>query len=129
MTRLKGVGVVGLEHVNLLIPEGQEDRARAFYSDLVGLPETPKPEGLLSTGGCWFGLGAQTLHLGTSAAFVPADKAHIAFTVEDLAAAQAHFEEAGVEVRPDTRVPHLRRFYVSDPFGNRLEFIQAGDRF
>lgn len=128
-THLAGVGVLGLEHVNLLIPEGREAEGRAFYGDLVGLPEIPKPEGLLSTGGCWFGLGAQALHLGTVTPFLAADKAHIAFSVEDLAAAQAHFEAAGVEIRPDSRVPHVRRFYVSDPFGNRLEFIQDGDRF
>lgn len=129
MTQLKGVGVVGLEHVNLLIPEGREDEGRAFYGDLVGLPEMSKPEGLLSTGGCWFGLGHQMLHLGTTDPFVAADKAHIAFLVADLNEAARGFGKAGVEVRPDTRVPHVRRFYVSDPFGNRLEFIQAGDAF
>lgn len=129
MARLKGVGVLGLEHVNLLIPEGCEDEGRSFYGELLGLPEIAKPEGLLSTGGCWFALGIQALHLGTVTPFVPADKAHVALLVADLGEARTQFEAAGVEVRPDVRVPHVRRFYVSDPFGNRLEFIQHGDRF
>ncbi len=129
MAHVAGVGVVSLEHVNLLIPEGREDEGRAFYGGVVGLPEIAKPEGLRSTGGCWFGLGTQALHLGTIHPFVPADKAHIALVVEDLPTARARFEAAGVAVRPDTRVPHVRRFYVSDPFGNRLEFIQYGDTF
>lgn len=125
----KGVGVLGLEHVNLLIPEGCEDEGRSFYGELLGLPEIAKPDGLLSTGGCWFSLGSQALHLGTVSPFVPADKAHVAFSVADLESARSRFRAAGVEVRPDARVAHVRRFYVSDPFGNRLEFIQDGDRF
>jgi catechol 2,3-dioxygenase-like lactoylglutathione lyase family enzyme len=60
---------------------------------------------------------------------VPAKKSHPAFLVTDLSASRAALEAAGVSVSPDTRVPHVRRFYVSDPFGNRLEFIQAGDCF
>ncbi len=124
-----GIGIMGLEHVNLLIPEGREAEGRSFYGELLGLPEISKPDGLLSTGGCWFALGAQALHLGTVSPFVPADKAHVAFSVADLEAAKSRFEAAGIEVRPDARVPHVRRFYVSDPFGNRLEFIQNGDQF
>lgn len=123
------IEVVGLEHINLLMPEGREADARAFYGVLLGLPEIPKPEGLRVKHGCWFALGEQALHLGAVADFVPASKAHPAFLVRDLAVARQQFEAAGVEVRPDTQVPHVRRFYVSDPFGNRLEFIQAGDRF
>jgi catechol 2,3-dioxygenase-like lactoylglutathione lyase family enzyme len=61
--------------------------------------------------------------------FVPADRAHPAFLAADLGAARRQFEAAGVTVRADTQVAHVRRFYVSDPFGNRLEFIQQGDRF
>jgi catechol 2,3-dioxygenase-like lactoylglutathione lyase family enzyme len=129
MTRLTGVGVVGLEHVNILIPAGREAEGRAFYGDLVGLPEIPQPEALVALGGCWFSLGSQALHLGAADPFVPAIKAHIALLVEDLDEAVRRFSAAGVVVRPDSRVPHVRRFYVSDPFGNRLEFIQHGDRF
>lgn len=123
------IEVVGLEHINLLMPEGREAEARAFYSALLGLAEVPKAKGLEGYGGLWFRLGDLTLHLGTDENFVPAKKAHPAFLVTDLLASRAALERAGVSVLPDARVPHVRRFYVSDPFGNRLEFIQAGDRF
>lgn len=125
----ESIDVLGLEHVNLLMPEGREAEARAFYGELLGLPEIPKPEGLRVGHGCWFSLGAQALHLGAVTEFIPADRAHPALVVADLGAARRRFEAAGVEVRPDTQVAHVRRFYVSDPFGNRLEFIQQGDRF
>jgi len=124
-----GVEIMGLEHLNLSMPKGAEGEARAFYGELLGLAEVPKAEGLERYGGCWFRLGDLTLHLGTDENFVPAKKAHPAFLVSDLSASRAALERAGVSVSPDARVPHVRRFYVSDPFGNRLEFIQAGDRF
>lgn len=118
-----------LDHLNLVIPEGGEKQARAFYGELLGLEELARPESLRATSGCWFKLGAVALHLGADKAFVAAKKAHPAFLLSDLDAARAELEAAGFPVTPDTRVPHVRRFYVADPFGNRLEFIQAGDAF
>ncbi len=129
MTSRVRIGVVGLEHLNLSMPKGAEAEARAFYGGLLGLEEVAKPQALMIYGGCWFKLGDLTLHLGTDENFVPAKKAHPAFLVSDLEAARARFAAFGVEVRYDTRVAHVHRFYADDPFGNRLEFIQAGDRF
>lgn len=125
----KTVQVVGLEHLNLSMPQGAESEARAFYGELLGLEEVAKAQALMIHGGCWFKLGDLTLHLGTDENFVPAKKAHPAFLVHDLEAARERFTASGIAVKPDTRVPHVRRFYIDDPFGNRLEFIQAGDRF
>ena len=123
------VEIVGLEHINLSMPVGAEVEARAFYGELLRLTEVAKARGLERYGGLWFKLGDLTLHLGTDESFVPAKKAHPAFLVADLAASRTALEAAGVNVSPDARVPHVRRFYAVDPFGNRLEFIQAGDRF
>lgn len=33
-------------------------------------------------------------------------------------------EVAGVTIVPDNTLPHIRRFYTHDPFGNRLEFME-----
>lgn len=63
------------------------------------------------------------------APFAPARKAHPAFLVRDLAALEARLAQAGVAITPDQRVPGVRRCYASDPFGNRLEFIQDGAGF
>jgi catechol 2,3-dioxygenase-like lactoylglutathione lyase family enzyme len=119
--------LVGLDHVQIAIPPGGEVRAREFYGNLLELREVEKPEPLAIRGGCWFeGPGIQ-LHLGVQKAFVPALKAHPAFLVADLEGFRRKLEGAGIPTVPDATLPDVRRLYVADPFGNRLEFIQDGD--
>jgi catechol 2,3-dioxygenase-like lactoylglutathione lyase family enzyme len=118
--------LVALDHVQLAMPTGQEDQAEVFYSGLLGLDRRPKPEPMASRGGCWFSNGSVVLHLGVEEGFRPARKAHPALVVEDLDALVERLAAAGLEVRPDTDLPGVRRCYVDDPFGNRIELIDAG---
>ena len=117
------------DHLQLAIPAGGEDRARRFWGDLMGFVEEPKPGPLVARGGCWFRKGDFRLHLGVDAPFQPQRKAHPAFVVADLDDLAARLEAAGHPVKWDHALPDRRRFYASDPFGNRLEFIHAGDGF
>jgi catechol 2,3-dioxygenase-like lactoylglutathione lyase family enzyme len=121
--------IIGLDHVQLAMPAGAEAEARAFYAGLLHLREIPKPEQLAARGGCWFTAPGFQLHLGVEQPFSPARKAHPALLVSDLEALKEHLSQAGVEVTPDTTVPGVRRCYIADPFGNRIELIQAGDGF
>ena len=118
--------IVGYDHVQVAIPAGSEDVARAYYGDLLGLAELPKPPALAARGGCWFSSRGATLHLGVETPFHPARKAHPAFLVDDLDGLATELMAAGHAcVRSDGEVPGVRRFHTSDPFGNRLEFQQA----
>ena len=121
--------IVGLDHVQLAMPPGGEAEARHFYGEVLGLAEVEKPAPLAAKGGCWFAGPGTAVHLGVQADFVPARKAHPAFRVADLEACHRALEAAGVTATGDSSVPGVRRLHVFDPFGNRLEFIQAGDRF
>lgn len=112
----------GLDHVQLACPAGGEDDARAFYGGLLGLREIEKPEPLRARGGVWFECGAQQLHLGVEGDFRPARKAHPALRVDTVAELQSLAERLG-EVRWDDDLPGFQRFYVDDPFGNRLEVL------
>jgi catechol 2,3-dioxygenase-like lactoylglutathione lyase family enzyme len=114
-----------LDHVQIAAPPGCEAEARRFYGGLLGLPEVPKPEPMRVTGGVWFALGAQGLHIGIEADFVPARKAHPAIRVapEALDALAAGLADAGETVSWDERLPGMRRFYTEDPWGNRLELL------
>ena len=35
--------ITSIDHVQLAMPSGEEDSARAFYVGVLGLPEIPKP--------------------------------------------------------------------------------------
>lgn len=100
------------------MPAGAEDQARAFYTGLFGLVEVAKPAALAGRGGVWFTGGGVNLHLGVEDPFRPAQKAHPALIVDDLEAAQAVLQ--GGEI---SALPGLRRFFVADPFGNRIEVL------
>ena len=73
-----------IDHVQLAMPPGGEELATWFYEDVLGVPRVPKPPHLAVRGGCWFERGALRIHLGVQDDFVPATKAHPAFTVVDL---------------------------------------------
>ena len=69
----------------------------------------------------WFAVGEHQLHVGIEAPFAPARKAHPALAVPragDLSALAAKLEAAGRAVTWDGP-----RFYVEDPFGNRIEVL------
>ena len=117
--------VTGIEHVQLAMPAGEEAAARAFYSGLLGLPERAKPAELAQRGGCWFEGPGVKVHLGVEADFRAAKKAHPALLVDDLAAMIANLTAAGVAVAEDEPADGRARCFVSDPFGNRIELMEA----
>jgi hypothetical protein len=43
-----------IHHVQRACPAESEDGLRAFYVDVLGLQEKPKPTTLAARGGCWF---------------------------------------------------------------------------
>ncbi len=117
---MKDFNVTRLDHVQLAMPAGGEDAARAFYAGKLGLCEIDKPAALAGRGGCWFSGGGVNLHLGVEEPFRPAQKAHPALVVDDLDAAQVAL--SGGEI---SELPGVRRFFVADPFGNRIEIMQT----
>ena len=111
-------------HVQIAIPVGGEDEARAFYEGLLGLVEVAKPPELAKRGGCWFELPEGTcgqLHMGADPDFRPAKKGHVAFAVSDVSELAGRARSRGCEVVSDT-ADGTERVYIYDPFGNRLEF-------
>lgn len=117
-------GVIGIDHVQLAMPAGGEERARGFYAGVLGLREVPKPADLAARGGCWFTGGGAHLHLGVEDDFGPARKAHPALLVDDLEAFVARLAEAGVAFTPGRPLDGYSRGDVADPFGNRIELMQ-----
>jgi len=115
-----------IHHVQVAIPPGRDEAARKFYVGVLGMEEIPKPPSLAARGGLWCRLQGAELHLGVEAEFRPARKAHPAFSVDGLDALRERLRAHGVPVLVDELVPGRQRFYCQDPFGNRLEFVEAG---
>ncbi len=115
--------VTGLDHVQVAIPEGGEEAARAFYGGLLGLSEVVKPAALAGRGGCWFSGPGVSIHLGVERPFTAAAKAHVALVSADLDAARSELQAAGVPIVDDGLDAGFRRFYAQDPFGNRIELV------
>ncbi len=117
--------IAGIDHVQVAIPPGADEQARAFYGGVLGLAEIPKPAPLNASGGLWFQTGTSQLHIGGQVNFVPAKKAHPAFLIEDFGDYCAMLRERHVEVREEPQVYGRRRAGIEDPFGNRIELIEA----
>ena len=113
-----------LDHVQLAMPPGGEDRAREFYQGVLGIPEVPKPADMARRGGCWFERGELKVHLGVEQEFRPARKAHPAFIVSDLLALVTQLRSAGSPLTEDRSLAEYYRFFVDDPFGNRIELME-----
>ena len=113
----------GIDHVQLAAPPGCEADARRFFGELLGLEEVEKPEALRARGGVWFRVGAQELHVGVEPEFAPALKAHPAFVVSGYDELVHRLRAAGAPVTDDASIPGVRRSYVQDPWGNRIELV------
>jgi len=109
-----------LDHVLVAIPEQKTDEARAFYSQVLGLTEIP---GNHPAGAIWFEIADIQLHLREEAGGNWSLR-HPAFEVADLEEAKQQLLAQGVEISYSSVIEGRDRFFIRDPFGNRMEFIQ-----
>ena len=117
-----GARWVAIDHVQLAIPVGGEDEARRFFVGALGFEEIDKPPSMAARGGAWFGAGDVQVHVGVEEPFAPARKAHPALAVVDLAGL---VEEAGLDATWNREIAGVVRCHVDDPFGNRIELVDA----
>ncbi|MED1201991.1 VOC family protein [Heyndrickxia acidicola] len=114
----------GIDHIQVAGPKGCEEEAKRFYSGILGLKELPKPENLRARGGCWFQCGDQEIHVGIEEEFSPAKKAHPGLLVHNLLSLKQTLEEHHIPIKEEPPIQGRIRIHVSDPFGNRLEFLE-----
>lgn len=117
--------ILSIDHVQLAMPAGEEEKARSFFINLLGFTEIPKLPELAKRGGAWFRSGNVQLHIGVEKDFHPARKAHPAFIVDDLEVIMTKTQQAGYEW--DESQPPLdgyKRAHIYDPFGNRIELME-----
>lgn len=118
--------IQGIHHIQITIPKGAEAEAKAFYCDFLGLMEIEKPDSLKGRGGFWLQIGPQQVHVGSEDGIDrQATKAHIAYAVQGVWGWQAKIAAYGLKVADSIPIPGYNRFEFRDPFGNRVEFIEA----
>jgi catechol 2,3-dioxygenase-like lactoylglutathione lyase family enzyme len=118
--------VTRIDHVEIAMPDGGEESARAFYVGVLGFTEQPKPPALAGRGGAWFASGSVFVHLGVDRDFHPASKAHPAFRCADYASLIVRLRTRGIPIFQDGNVTSGERHcYVTDPFGNRIELVDG----
>lgn len=116
--------ITGIHHVQITIPPGAEEEARAFYCGVLGLGEIEKPASLAGRGGFWLAVGERSVHVGVEEGIDRAlSKAHVAYEVSDLGAFRRRLAAAGAKVIDGIPIPGHERIETRDPFGNRVELI------
>ncbi|MEI2664099.1 VOC family protein [Rossellomorea sp. LJF3] len=118
--------ILGLHHVQITIPKGSEKEGKDFYCGLLGLPEIEKPDSLKGRGGFWLKVGDRDVHVGTEDGVDRSKtKAHLAYQVDDISTWRNALEKNNIQILEGIPIPGFDRFEFRDPFGNRVEMIQA----
>lgn len=115
------MAIHSINHVQLAFPAGSEEPIRNFYSSLLGLREVR----LAAGNALHFAAGTQRIDL------VPTDHwqgapsvSHLALEVQDLSALRGRLLQAQLPLVENRALPGYLRFYVKDPAGNQLEFLE-----
>jgi catechol 2,3-dioxygenase-like lactoylglutathione lyase family enzyme len=116
------MAIIGMNHFTVLTDDLA--RTRAFYVDMLGLGEGPRPP--LGFPGAWFYAGGWPILHVIAGRPLPSERRgvldHMAFSASDLAGITARLDAAGVaydvHVQPDTNV---RQLFLVDPNGARVE--------
>jgi catechol 2,3-dioxygenase-like lactoylglutathione lyase family enzyme len=124
------VRVRQIDHVTLVVRD--LDASRRFYVDRLGMTEVPRPA--FDFAGLWFRAGETLVHLilesdrsgpaGVNAGQTKTTRCHhLAFAVDDAAAAAAELEAAGATfvAKPKRRPDGAVQTFVLDPDGHIIE--------
>lgn len=119
--------VVRLQHASVPMPPGGNDRAREFYGMTLGLQEKVVPDALDPAKIIWFRLGddGDELHVFTEDEGKRSPGQHICIQVDDAGAWREHLTSKGIEIEETEHIVNRPRFFIRDPFGNRLEITQV----
>lgn len=118
---------IGFNHYNLRAPRELMDELKAFYCDIVGLHQGPRPD--LGAFGYWLYAGDQCiLHLSQTRpdesrlTHVAATFDHAAFTCTDRPGMEARLKQHGIKFeRGQVPAMGIIQLFIKDPAGNGVE--------
>ncbi len=112
-----------LNHIQICIPKGEEEKGRKFYCGILGLNEIEKPENLKRNGGFWLKMANIQLHIGTEI-IEGKSKRHPAFEIDNLIEVKKYLTDNGVVIKEDDKIPGINRFSFFDYWDNRIELME-----
>ncbi len=119
------VTITGVHHI--MISVGDIEKAKQFYSSILGFEEMVIPEGITGPR-AWYKLGSTELHVNEHPKH-KAGNSHFAISVENGQYKKYidNIEKSGYEKRSSCEqyVDGYYRLYIHDPFDNCIEIINA----
>jgi catechol 2,3-dioxygenase-like lactoylglutathione lyase family enzyme len=121
-----------LQHTSIPMPPGGDEDARAFYGDVLGMREIPKPEGLAAMTVIWFAANDDGDEVHVFKEDQPRRNSaaqHLCLEVDDIEAYIARLREHGCEVRVPETIQNRPRLFVRDPFDNLIELVEIRGQY
>lgn len=119
------MSISGVHHLQLAFRAGGAQAMQHFYGDLLGLGELPPDRAQPGTR-LRFAAGGQRIDLVAVAQWQSLPSAsHLAFEVQDLPALRQRLQAAQWPLVENQCLTGFARFYLKDPAGNQLEFLEA----
>ncbi|MFM9106683.1 MAG: VOC family protein [Chloroflexota bacterium] len=121
-----------LQHASVPMPIGGSEEARRFYGRALGMPEIHRPRGLSHLTLVWFSASedGDEVHCFEEEDTSPNSPGqHLCLEVDDLEGYRARLQEHGFAIEPADPIYNRPRFFVHDPFGNRVELTQILGQF
>jgi len=115
------MNITQLDHVAIHVADIAT--SKSFYSDILQLPELPRPD--FDFPGAWYSIGSHELHLiGNRDKEVNSHHrgTHFAVRVSDVEPVVERLKSHGVDFIPKTRPDGARQVFVQDPDGHYMEF-------
>jgi catechol 2,3-dioxygenase-like lactoylglutathione lyase family enzyme len=118
---MTAIRFTGLDHCTVLVTDIVS--ARRFYGEVLGLKEIPAPKEFDFIA-LWYDLGGQYLHLLLKPEPDAPSPRHFCLRVADVNAARVHLTGQGVVISETVKIAAADRFFIRDPFGNRIEILE-----
>ena len=129
------IAISRLNHVSLQGRSGEKEKARWFYGTLLGLKEIPLPKKLADLyDALWFQFFDINIHLVFSKNYeippiqyqngVVLPHHHMGIEVKDIHSVRKELEKNQVKIIEGVGLPNGDHFYLLDPRGNFLEFVE-----
>ncbi len=118
--------VTRFHHVSVNSNDTSLDAMVAFYRDVLGLADQPRPD-IPGVPGHWQVIGDLELHLvgaPSLGAGIDPTGHHYCVAVEDLDAAIAELDERGIEYARAVQGESTVQIWIIDPAGNTIELQQ-----